>query len=255
MAEKRVKPRSANAGQKSGEEHESLLLEAARLLPGIFLEEVMPADSIRQRTIEHIKNLGWPEKVEQLIAEGAIKSAADKALWRKSILDPPGVNLPPARVSFGHSLFVAANSSRARPNEEKRLGMVDLRVDWQQPADGRLQCALSDITENSVKKNGGDLYWLRVAPMCMFAAAFPSDVPLGKVMACIEELDDWIRLDAEHRFASAAPLLVITNREVVFNAMSTTHDALLIEEENYVSDLACVRDMAQSFNPNRDAKF
>ncbi|HEX7324259.1 MAG TPA: hypothetical protein VF292_02755 [Rhodanobacteraceae bacterium] len=238
---------SSGTAERAGEEHERLLLDAARVLPEIIRDEVQQTDKLRQRTIDFIEKNHERDTLERWIAEGNITDASEQAAWRVALRNPPVLPLAVARVEFGHSLF----SGKRNPSygavsrwKDKRLGMVDLSITWEQPRRGRLSLSLEFGCGPAVEGGAASLYELDTVPVQAHIIAFPSTQALGRIMATLEEVDDWVRIDCERRSVKQQPVIAAINRKDVFDAISTTHDVLWIGDSTVEYALDFTRDFA-----------
>lgn len=233
MTSKASTKNKAQSAADPDAEHEALLLAAAELLPVVIAEELQDLDPVHEATGRLLEETDWVTRVEDAVRNGKLVNSAQIALWREAVREVPSFQpLPSAKVVFGYSLFQRKSPSTDR--DVKRLGMVDLCVDWECPADRFNICCHSDFSGTiPVLTSAHDAYSLRRHPMRLFAVAFHSGLRLGRVLEQIEGTSDNIRKAAESRYARIAPLVVITGRPEVYDAVMTRHDALLIEDLSY----------------------
>lgn len=219
-----------------GQEHEFLLFEAARLLPGIIREHLQGTDGFSARTKAYIDEEGLPARLEEAIAKGLIPDRRRQKEWRNALAAPPGLSLPDATVTFGRSLFSTKRDAYGRSEVRQRIGMVDLAVQWLQPSEDQFHLSGNSFSDTKLR-TVRDAFRVGSHKRELLATAFPSSLPLGKLLARVEDLHEQIRTDAKSRLGIAPTFLAITARPEIFLALSTNCDALLIVPDGGMVEL------------------
>lgn len=226
MVRSTISPRASQPDQD--EEREYLLLKAAQILPEILAAEFQSLAPVYEASRTAIAGSRAFEVATNLVR--ALKDPRQVELWTTALKQIPSFSpLSAPVVTFGHSLFERKDWHSGRGSPQKRLGMVDLQVDFAVPDKGfRLVTEIFDTLREIQTPH--DAYTLHTFPIRLLAVAFPSNTKLGRILEQVEISRDNIRIDAESRHKAAPPLVVILNRREVFDAVITHYDALLLGE-------------------------